>query len=150
MSILYSKVITGCDSNCVRNLIQEMINCIKSVYDISDSEEFEFRLILNELIANGTIHGNKRLCDKTITAQIETIDENTVSITIEDEGSGFDYKGFFEKAYPCDVNQFSERGRGLKLIKAMCDNIHFNQKGNQIQICKSIKSVALCQKKVSN
>jgi len=107
-------------------------------------------LILNELIANGTVHGNKRLCDKTITAQIEAINLKTISITIADEGSGFDYKRFFERAYPCDANPFSETGRGLKLIKAMCDDIQFNQKGNQIQICKSIKSEALCNKKVSN
>ena len=117
MSILYSKVVTGCDSNCVRNLIQEMINCIKSVYDISDSEEFEFRLILNELIANGTIHGNKGYATKLLLHKLETIDENTVSITIEDEGSGFDYKGF-EKPIPAMWNPFSERGRSFKINKS--------------------------------
>ena len=73
MNILYSKVISGCESSCIRKLIQDMMDCIKSKYILSDSEEYEFRLILNELIANGTVHGNKRLCDKTITAQIESI-----------------------------------------------------------------------------
>jgi len=115
------------------------MDCIRSKYILSDTEEYEFRLILNELIANGTVHGNKRLCDKTITAQIESINGDTISIMIRDEGSGFDYKRFFENAYPCDINPFSERGRGLKLIKAMCDSIRFNHRGNQIQICKSIK-----------
>lgn len=115
------------------------MDCIKSKYILSDSEEYEFRLILNELIANGTVHGNKRLCDKTITAKMECIDGHTISITIKDEGSGFDYRPIFENAFPCDTNHFSERGRGLKLIKAICDNIRFNHTGNQIQICKSIK-----------
>ena len=36
-----------------------MMDCIKSKYILSDSEEYEFRLILNELIANGTVHGIK-------------------------------------------------------------------------------------------
>ena len=106
MSILYSKVISGCESSCIRKLIQDMMDCIKSKYILSDSEEYEFRLILNELIANGTVHGNKRLCDKTITAKMECIDGHTISITIKDEGSGFDYKRFFENAYPCDINHF--------------------------------------------
>lgn len=139
MSILYSKVISGCESSCIREMIQDMMDCIKAMHNLSDCEEYEFRLILNELIANGTVHGNKRLCDKSITAQIEAIDRETISITIRDEGSGFDYRSFFETAYPCDSNLFSERGRGLKLIKAMCDNIRFNHNGNQIQIRKSIR-----------
>ncbi|HHT65605.1 MAG TPA: ATP-binding protein [Clostridiales bacterium] len=139
MSILYNNVISGCESSCIRKMIKDMMDCIKAVYHLSDNEEYEFRLILNELIANGTVHGNKRLCNKSITARIEAVDKETISITIQDEGSGFDYRSFFEKAYPCDSNLYSERGRGLKLIKAMCDNIRFNHNGNQIQICKSIR-----------
>jgi len=139
VSILYNKSITGCESKCIRAMIKDMMDCIKSRYALSDSEEYEFRLILNELIANGTIHGNKRLCDKSITAQIEAIDPYTIGITIQDEGSGFNYKEFFSREYPCDANTFSERGRGLKLIKAMCDNIRFNYIGNQIKISKSIQ-----------
>jgi anti-sigma regulatory factor (Ser/Thr protein kinase) len=139
VSILYSKVISGCESSCIRKLIQDMMNCIRSVYNLSDSDDYEFRLILNELIANGTVHGNKRLCDKSITAQIESLDGDTIGITIKDEGSGFDYRSFFRNAFPCDTNPYSERGRGLKLIKAMCDKIRFNHSGNQIQICKTIR-----------
>ena len=54
------------------------MDCIKSRYPLSIVDEYEFRLVLNELIANGTIHGNKRLGDKTITAQIDAIDKYTV------------------------------------------------------------------------
>ncbi|HHY83241.1 MAG TPA: ATP-binding protein [Clostridiales bacterium] len=143
MSILYRKSITGCESSCIRSMIQDMMNFIKSQYELTDDAEYEFRLILNELIANGTVHGNKRLCNKSITAQIETIDQNTVSITIQDEGCGFDYSSFFSNAYPCDVDLYSEGGRGLKLIKAICDSIRFNEVGNQIKICKSVRKKSL-------
>ena len=34
-----------------------------------------------------------RFCDKS-TAQIEAIDPYTIGITIQDEGSGFNYKSF--------------------------------------------------------
>lgn len=139
MNILYSKSITGCESNCIRTMIKDMMDSIKSNYCLSAEEEYEFRLILNELIANGTVHGNRNHCDKTIKAQIEAIDLITIGITIEDEGSGFDYHGFFKQSYPCDSNLYSERGRGLKLIKSFCDNIRFNQSGNQIRIMKSIQ-----------
>ena len=140
MSILYSKSVTGCESNCIRAMIKDMMDSIKSNYCLSAEEEYEFRLILNELIANGTVHGNKNHCDKTIKAKIEAIDLITVCITIEDEGSGFDYHGFFKHEYPCDSNLYSERGRGLKLIKSFCDNIRFNHTGNQIRIIKSVEN----------
>lgn len=140
VSILYRKSITGCESDCIRTMIKDMMDCIKSRYPLSIVDEYEFRLVLNELIANGTIHGNKRLGDKTITAQIDAIDKYTVGITIEDEGSGFDYKGFLNQEFPCDKDPYSEGGRGLKLIKAICDHIRFNQGGNQIMISKSIKN----------
>ena len=143
MSILYRKSITGCESGCIRSMIQDMMNFIKSQYELTDDAEYEFRLILNELIANGTVHGNKKLCDKSITAQIETIDQDIVSITIQDEGCGFDYNSFLKNAYPCDNNIYSERGRGLKLISAICDSIRFNESGNQIRISKSVKKKSL-------
>lgn len=143
MSTLFCKRITGCESNCIRAMIQDMMDCIKAWKKLSDDDEYEFRLILNELIANGTIHGNKRLCDKAITAKIEALDQETIGITIQDEGMGFDYRRFFNNGYPCDVNPFSERGRGLKLIRAICDDIVFNQAGNQIRICKSIHKDSL-------
>jgi len=142
VSILFCKRITGCDSNCIRAMVQKMMNCIKAWKSLSDEEEYEFRLILNELIANGTVHGNKRLCDKTITVRIEAVDPNTIEITIQDEGMGFDYRRFFREGYPCDMDPYSERGRGLKLIRAICDDIMFNQAGNQIRIYKTIKKNA--------
>jgi anti-sigma regulatory factor (Ser/Thr protein kinase) len=120
-------------------MIQDMMECIQAWQKLSDDDAYEFRLILNELIANGTVHGNKRLCDKTIKAKVEVIGQGTIGITIQDEGSGFDYRNFFSNAYPCDANLLSERGRGLKLIRAICDDIVFNQNGNEITICKSIQ-----------
>ncbi|HCS75827.1 MAG TPA: hypothetical protein DIW17_18385 [Clostridiales bacterium] len=139
MSVLYSKCIIGCESDCIRTIIKEMMDSIKSNYCLSAEEEYEFRLILNELIANGTVHGNKNHYNKTISAKIEAIDLITIGITIEDEGSGFDYHEFFTHEYPCDSNLYLERGRGLKLIKSFCDNICFNQTGNQIKIRKRIE-----------
>lgn len=139
MNILFNKKITGCESSIIRSMIQEMMNCIKSWKALSDDDEYEFQLILNELIANGTVHGNKGLCTKAIIALIEAIDLETICITIQDEGTGFNYKDIFNGAYPCDLSLYSERGRGLKLIKLICDDIAFNQSGNQIRISKSIR-----------
>ena len=143
MSILYNNRVTGCQSNCIRTMINDMMNSIKSKYLLTPDDEYEFRLILNELIANGTVHGNNNHCNKTITAKIEAVDYQTISITIEDEGTGFDHDGFFNYDNSSDANLYSEGGRGLMLIKSVCDNIRFNQSGNQIRIRKSVEKTTV-------
>jgi len=115
-----------------------MMACIKECTELDKENEYEFCLILNELIANGTIHGNKGLCTKSITAKIESVDNNVIRITIKDEGAGFNYKEIFRAICQKKCDCYSERGRGLRLIKAFCDEISFNDIGNEVSILKSV------------
>ncbi len=139
MHILFKKTITGCEKEKIRSFIDNIITELRTWKEISESYEYEFRLILYELIANGAFHGNKGLCNKKITATLQVVDNKTVDITIQDEGSGFDYSSIYAGLYPCDKNPFSERGRGLKLIKALCNEIKFNSKGNIVNIKKTLQ-----------
>ncbi|HOB20786.1 MAG TPA: ATP-binding protein [Candidatus Atribacteria bacterium] len=138
MTVRYCKTITGCEHQTIRKTISEMMACIKECTELDKENEYEFCLILNELIANGTIHGNKGLCTKSITAKIESVDNNVIRITIKDEGAGFNYKEIFRAICQKKCDCYSERGRGLRLIKAFCDEISFNDIGNEVSILKSV------------
>lgn len=139
--MLFHKKVVGCNAVIIRNLINEMIECIKCWHELQEEEVYEFLLILNELIANGIIHGNNGKCDKALTAIIQELNSNTINICICDEGNGFDYNTIMQN----DVDStdiFTESGRGLKIIKALCDTIKFDcnsNNGNKISISKSIK-----------
>ena len=76
----------------VRKLINEMMNCIKIGIPLDEDEYFEFRLILNELISNGILHGNKGFCNEKVNVAIEEVDSTTLDIFTKDEGQGFDYE----------------------------------------------------------
>ncbi len=143
MNTLFQRRITGCEPYRVRNLIQDIMERIRIWNVLTEDDEYEFRLILNELIANGTIHGNKGQCTKGITATIQEVDPNTLCIIIQDDGLGFNHQDECASLYHRDISSFSERGRGLKLIRAICDDIQFNQTGNRICINKSIRQKSI-------
>lgn len=113
-----------------------MMNCINMWNSLMEDEEFEFRLILNELISNGITHGNERCEDKSLVASIREVDKDTISICIEDEGDGFNHNSCFHKKYPL----YTEGGRGLKIIRELCDEVQFYCNGSHIEVSKSIKS----------
>ncbi len=138
MELLFKKKILGASPQIVRKLIKEMMSCIETWHDLEENEEYELRLIINELIVNGIIHGNRCFCNKMLTVVIYALDNRTISICIEDEGKGFNYKKIEEGDFPCDSILFSERGRGLKIVRAICDSIQFNHNGSKINVRKSL------------
>ncbi len=79
---------------------------------------FDVKLILNELIVNGVIHGNCK--DKTKNIQIKLeLKENELIIEVTDEGLGFCYD---KNAYnPMDLKC---SGRGLVLVDGLSDEFY--------------------------
>lgn len=138
MKLLFKKQIIVSNPLIVRNLINELMNCIMEWNYLEEDESYEFRLILNELISNGVLHGNKGFCNKKVSVMIEEVDSTTLDIFIRDEGSGFDYNHICQDKFKCDSLKMSESGRGLKLVNALCNKIQFNENGNQVKITKSI------------
>ena len=138
VKLLFKKQITGSNPLKVRKLINEMMNCINEWNPLDEDEYFEFRLVLNELISNGILHGNKGFCNKKVNVAIEEVDSTTLDIFIKDEGQGFDYKKFCQQRPDCGSLNMSEGGRGLMLVHALCSKIQFNENGNQVKITKSI------------
>jgi len=144
VSLLYKKEIMGSSPLIVRSLINDMMNCIRNWNSLSDDDEYEFRLVLNELICNGVFHGNKGCSNKKVKVRIEEVDSVTLDIWVKDEGGGFDYNKVFKNYYnrkPYFL--LAESGRGLLLVKAMCNNIQFNNNGSLIRIRKSINKKIL-------
>ena len=135
MNLLFQRKIFGSDRNTVKGLISDMMNCINMWNSLKEDEEFEFRLILNELISNGITHGNERCEDKSLVASIREINKGTLSICIKDEGDGFNHNSCFHKKY----SLYTEGGRGLKIIRELCDEVQFYCNGSHIEVCKSIK-----------
>lgn len=57
------------------------------------------------------------------------MDKGELTIKIEDSGTGFDYKSKLKEQVVANLS-----GRGLPLLKALCDSIEFQGKGNQVEV----------------
>lgn len=135
MNLLFQRKILGSNRKTVKGLISDMMRSINLWNALAEDEEFEFRLILNELISNGITHGNEKCDHKTLIASIREVDKYTISICIEDEGRGFNHSNCLQEKH----HLYMEGGRGLKIIKELCDDMQFYCNGSHIEVCKSIK-----------
>ncbi len=57
-------------------------------------------------------------------------DSGTLTLTLEDSGDGFDYKG--HNRVEGSGNNYS--GRGIPLIESICDSIEYRGKGNEVSV----------------
>jgi serine/threonine-protein kinase RsbW len=87
-------------------------------------------LCISEAVLNSIQHGNKNDLDKEVSIILDCNDEE-ISIKIEDEGDGFDFKNLQNPILKENINK--ESGRGIFIIKNLTDTIEFNEKGNQVQ-----------------
>ena len=102
---------------------------------LPESLTFDVRLALQEALVNAVEHGNrldetKRVhvtCDKT---------DDAVTLVVRDEGDGFDPGGVPDPTLP--ENILREHGRGLFLMRRLCDEVRFNPKGNTVTVVKKI------------
>ena len=98
----------------------------------------DFRLAMDELITNALAHGIKG--DPTRKIHIRyTISRGEIRMRIRDEGEGFKHDS---KTFLLDSANIYEAGhRGLYLVKAIMDEMVYNEKGNEVTIVKKIRDV---------
>lgn len=94
---------------------------------------FAVRLALEEGLNNAINHGNRRDRDKKVTIAFDVTGKR-VTITITDQGQGFDPAGVPDPR--ADENLEKPSGRGIMLMRAYMDDVHFNDKGNQVHMVK--------------
>lgn len=83
----------------------------------------------DEILTNAIIHGNKGNPDKTISVTL-TFTPEKFSLTIQDEGEGFDVGTFSQEIKDTFLEIPSKRG--LFIVKYLMDEISFNTSGNAI------------------
>ncbi len=102
------------------------------------SRRFTFRseIVIDELCNNAIRHGSQAV-NEAITVYIELVDEKTITITVEnsvaEEFSNKDLKEIIQSSN-------GKCGRGIKIIKILCDSIVVNSKENtSISVTRKIK-----------
>ena len=103
-------------------------------------EEFDIELALREALDNAVVHGNQEDPETKVHIRCRCLPGKEISIVVTDQGKGFDFEKFVANGIPS--NSFSEHGRGIQLMKAYMDDVHFERGGSEVHMrkCSRTKS----------
>lgn len=92
---------------------------------------------VTEAFSNAVLHGNKNSKDKFVVVGFIK-DSRGLVFYVEDQGSGFNYQ---QVSDPTSIDQDSEKGRGLFLIKHLADGVEFIEEGRRVELLFRIASI---------
>ena len=106
-------------------------------FGAEESVVADIAISVSELVNNAMLHGNQSADDKIVTVTIKLAKES-VTVTIADQGGGFDPSGVPDPL--ADENLMQEVGRGLFIVKSLMDTVDVKptKNGTTIAITKAI------------
>lgn len=126
----------------IGNTVKDVINFLQSAYgEIDKCVLFELRVILNELILNAVKHGNLEDETKYVSIKAFIVEGDKALIAIGDDGLGYDYRNVLYNSLNnniCNLSDIKETGRGILIVKNLCEKIKFNKKGNMVCVIKKL------------
>jgi len=117
------------DINIVKNVVEDILLDIQDC--LTESNFFNTKLILNELIINGVKHGNLEDINKILIIDV-LVDNSCLVIKVSDEG-----KGIKCNHKPLGEYDYCEHGRGLMLVEGLADKVDVN--GNTVTCVQYLK-----------
>ena len=101
--------------------------------------ESDVEIALREALANAIIHGNHENLRKHVYVRCRCKPDE-VSIAVEDEGRGFELNKIADPTAP--ENTGAVHGRGIYLMKALMDEVRFEEGGVVVRMRKSARKSA--------
>ena len=112
-------------------IIESFIDNAKDNLKLNDDIYGNIMIAVTESVNNAIIHGNKKDKNKNVDIVLK-VEENTVSFSITDEGNGFDYNTLPDPTAPENIDK--PGGRGIFLMKALSDELEFQEEGKRIKL----------------
>jgi serine/threonine-protein kinase RsbW len=100
-----------------------------------DDASSQIAMVVREAVINAILHGNKRDPAKQVQVNFELSDE-ALRIRVADQGPGLDPDTVPDPLAPENILRSS--GRGIFLMRAIMDEVHFHQlnPGTEIEMIK--------------
>ncbi len=105
-------------------VVCQLVHQAQASRPLDEETRYYLRLVLSELITNGFKHGGGQKNSVRVDVNVE---DNGVRITVDDGGAGI---GPEQLGRAADV--FSESGRGLAIVRGICQSVELNDCGNCI------------------
>lgn len=119
----------------VKGIVQEAIDFIDE-HDVYVNN-YGFKLVMFEALNNAIIHGNSKDSELQSECEVEIIDQ-MLTITVQNEGDGFDWRQVLADAESNDGSELIEGGRGFVIYKLYGYSFSFSEDGRKITLQKNL------------
>lgn len=113
-------------------IVESFIDNSKDKYSLDDDIYGNIMIAVTESVNNAIQHGNKNNSSKNVTLRLE-FEESTIRFVICDEGPGFDFNNLPDPTSPENLDK--PGGRGIFLMKNLCDEVSFRDEGREVELC---------------
>jgi serine/threonine-protein kinase RsbW len=114
--------------------VDQMMHFIARFRNV-DGSELNIEMALHEALVNAIVHGNQQDPRKRVSVACRCTTDGEVSITVQDEGQGFDSEAVPDPTAP--ENRLLTHGRGIYLMKTLMDEVRFDQGGAVVYMRKA-------------
>jgi serine/threonine-protein kinase RsbW len=104
-------------------------------------EAFDIELALREALDNAVVHGNQEDPETKVHIRCRCQPGSEISIVVTDQGKGFDFEKIVGNGITSDPA--SEHGRGIQLMKAYMDDVHFERGGSEVHMRKRWRTTSV-------
>jgi serine/threonine-protein kinase RsbW len=121
-------------------LIGLAVNKIASFAQASEQSAFEIEVAVVEAVNNAVEHAHQHQRKQLVTVRVR-LGADGVKFTIIDSGAPIDFKAMMAESAAFENPGEVERGRGLKIIREIMDEVKYERKRetNQITLVKHLK-----------
>lgn len=121
-------VLTSIDD--IKRVVSGVLAGVEKHRPLNEEYRYNISLIINELLVNCFVHAKPSKTSPVIFKA--GIRNGYLVISVTDSGGGFEY----EKVCPGVSGDMllKERGRGLTLVRALCQEISYNSVGNSVEV----------------
>jgi len=113
----------------------EQLMCFIARFRNSDGSELDVEMAVREALANAIVHGNQQDPRKSVYVACRCTTDGEVSITVQDEGEGFDADSVVDPT--AQENRLLTHGRGIYLMKTLLDEVRFECRGAVVYMRKA-------------
>ena len=127
----------------LRNTIENTLAYYEGVFsEMDESTRLELKVVLSELLINAIKHGGKTDRGSFVKIVAGMVTDDCALLIVEDDGEGYDTTlfGQYRGMAPVgdQIEDINETGRGIYIVKNLCEDFMVNEKGNKVVVNKRL------------
>ncbi len=119
------------DIRSIEHAVEYVTKHCTSCCEYARRMNLNFRVGLTEALSNAMLYGNNSDPEKSVRVEV-AIKLEEVTVRVTDQGVGFDPSTVPDPTLPANISKSG--GRGIFLMKALMDEVQFNDRGNSVTL----------------